>query len=200
MTETYINISLGDEKAKDIAEILSNKSCKKILELLTEKELTETEIAEKLDLPINTVDYNVKKILKSGLIESTNHWWSVKGKKMPSYKISNKKIIISPKKFSSAILLLPALAVGSTIAYIIKKLTTEKIANTIMLAANSAESLPPTPDQLLATGARIAEPIANTAITTTPFLQTIHGWEWFLIGIWLGTILFFVLNKVFERR
>lgn len=198
MTETYINISLGDEKAKDIAEVLSNKSCKKILELLTEKELTETEIADKLKLPINTVDYNVKKILKSGLIESTNHWWSVKGKKMPSYKISNKKIIISPRKFSSATLLLPVLAVGSTIAYIIKKLTTEKIADQVIQTAGYAESLPPMPDQLLAASAKMAEPIV--AVTTTPFLQTIHGWEWFLIGIWFGTILFFVLNKVFERR
>jgi DNA-binding transcriptional ArsR family regulator len=194
MEETYINISLGDEKAKDIAEILSNKSCKKILELLTEKELTETEIAEKLNLPLNTVDYNVKKILKSGLIESTSHWWSVKGKKMPSYKISNKKIIISPKKFSTTILLLPTLAIGGAITYIIKKLTTERVTD--QLLQTSSYGLPPMPEEAATTMTKLYEPI----VTNTQFIQTIHGWQWFLIGIWLGIILFFAINYFYDRK
>jgi len=49
-------------------------------------------------MPINSVQYNVEKLLESGIIESTNSFWSVKGKKMPSYKVANKLIVISPKK------------------------------------------------------------------------------------------------------
>ena len=67
---------------------------KKILSLIAEKEATGSEIANELNLPLNTVGYNIDKLLKAGLIEtSKNFFWSLKGKKMPTYKISNKKVI-----------------------------------------------------------------------------------------------------------
>ena len=98
-------IDLNDEKSKKIAHVLGNKTCKKIIEFLAEtKEASEKDISDNLNLPINTIEYNLKKLIESDLIEKTkNFFWSKKGKKIMMYRLSNKSIIISPgsKKISS---------------------------------------------------------------------------------------------------
>lgn len=104
MSEKYFNIDIDDPRASAIAEVMSNKTAKKILSIIAEKELTESDIASELDIPLNTVGYNIDKLLKAGLIEkSKSFFWSVKGKKMPTYKLSNKKILISPKRMIPAV-------------------------------------------------------------------------------------------------
>jgi len=91
-------IDLEDERLGKISEILANKTCKKILSLLAERELSESDISKKLKLPINTVEYNLKKLVAVGLIEKgKSFFWSEKGKKIPLYKATRKIIIISPR-------------------------------------------------------------------------------------------------------
>ena len=100
MAEKYLMLNLEDEQLKNMAEVLSNKTCKKILDLLAEKNYSEADLAKDLGIPINTAEYNLKKLVNAGLIEKAKeHFWSVKGKKIPVYTLSNKKIIISPKKY-----------------------------------------------------------------------------------------------------
>lgn len=98
-SEKYIELNLNDPKSVKIAEVMANKTCKKILVFLAEEnEKSATDISKQLKLPMNTVDYNLKKLLESGLIEKNlSFFWSVKGKKIPTYSVSNKKIIISTK-------------------------------------------------------------------------------------------------------
>jgi len=90
-------ILMGFNEAGDIAEILKNKTCKKILDYLVDRrEASEKDIADGLGMAINTVEYNLKKLIGSGLIKKTsNFFWSVKGKKIPMYKLAKKHIIIS---------------------------------------------------------------------------------------------------------
>ena len=91
---------MNDPASEKVAEILGNKTCKKILGLLAEREgeLSVGDISKELGIAINTVDYNVKKLVESGLIDkSSSFFWSVKGRKIPTYKIANKQIIISTK-------------------------------------------------------------------------------------------------------
>ena len=98
MADKYINVDLDDPRTSNIGEVISNPSCKKILGLLAEKEMSESDIAQTLKIPLNTVGYNIKKLIDSGLIEkSKNYFWSVKGKRISTYRVSNKKIVISPK-------------------------------------------------------------------------------------------------------
>jgi len=100
MTQSKIEFNINDARAGKIAEVISNKTCKKILNLIAEndKELSVGDISNRLGIPINTADYNVKKLMDAELIEKTSSFfWSVKGKKIPTYRIANKKIIISPK-------------------------------------------------------------------------------------------------------
>ncbi len=94
-----ISIDLGDPRTGLVAEALSNKTCVKILDLLAAQELTASDIASKLNIPLNTTGYNLEKLIKAGLVEkSNNFFWSVKGKKTPIYRVANKKIVISPKR------------------------------------------------------------------------------------------------------
>ena len=85
MSDSYFNVDLNDPRASAIAEVLSNKSCKAILALLAEQsEISEGEIAVKLGMPLNTVGYNMKKLVEAGFVEkSSGFFWSVKGKRVP---------------------------------------------------------------------------------------------------------------------
>lgn len=98
--DKFILMGLEDSRSKDIAEVLGNKTARKILDYLSEtKEASEKDIADGLKIPINTVEYNLNKLIKSGLVEKTkNFFWSKKGKKIEMYKLARKHIIISPNK------------------------------------------------------------------------------------------------------
>lgn len=98
--EKFMLISLEDPKMKGLSEVLSNKTCKKIIDYLAEnEEASQKDLSDSLDLPLNTVEYNIKKLVESGLVQKRkNFFWSKKGKKIVMYELSNKSIIISPKK------------------------------------------------------------------------------------------------------
>ena len=98
--DKFILMGLDDERAGSIAEVLKNPTCKKILDFLGDvKEASEKDISDKLNMPINTIEYNLNKLVKSGLVDKAkNFFWSVKGKKIPMYKLARKHIIISPNK------------------------------------------------------------------------------------------------------
>lgn len=126
----FILVSIDDKRSKKIAEVLGNKTSKKIIDILAENsELSEKDISDSLNLPLNTIEYNLKKLLSSEMVEKTkNFFWSEKGKRIPMYRLSGKSIIISPKssKISSKIKsLLPAVLVSGIGAFIIKILFSE---------------------------------------------------------------------------
>ena len=218
-----IQISLGDEKAKDVAEVLGNKTCNKILDYLVENEGTVSEISDKLNIPLNTVDYNIKKLVKAGLIESSSHFWSVKGKKMPAYKISNKKIIISPKSSLNKAFLwvlgitgLVALTVRqfftTTINYAYNQTTLKEVGVSegarLMTDSNlQEESIAMVSDHAVE-GAVIANETVNgimneTITTSTNLIEvsfTTSPWTWFLIGAWFAVLLFFIVNYINVKK
>lgn len=96
--QSFLLVSLKEDKAKQLANVISNESCRKILDYLAEKEdATETEIAKDLGLPISTVHYNLQHLMKSGIISVEEFHYSEKGKEVNHYKLANKYIIIAPK-------------------------------------------------------------------------------------------------------
>jgi len=98
--EKFILASLED--SKDLGEIISNKTSKRILEYLSNKnKVSETALAKELSLPLSTVHYNMEKLKESGLITSKLFKWSEKGNKIYLYSLANKLIIIAPKKIHS---------------------------------------------------------------------------------------------------
>jgi len=96
--EKFLLVSLNEKKAKKLAQIISNDTCRKIIDMLSEKEFTETEIAEKLKIPISTVHYNLQHLMKAKLITVDEFHYSKKGKEINHYKLANKFIIIAPRE------------------------------------------------------------------------------------------------------
>ena len=99
--EKFLLVSLNEDKAKKLAQIVSNDTCRKIINFLTEKEATETEIAKEMKIPISTVHYNLKHLIKAGLVTAEEYHYSKKGKEINHYKLANKYIIIAPKETKS---------------------------------------------------------------------------------------------------
>ena len=95
--KNFLLLSMEDNKIKKISNVISNESCRKILDYLSTKDATESEIASKLNIPISTVHYNLQQLAETGLIESKEFHYSEKGKEVSHYKLANKYIIIAPK-------------------------------------------------------------------------------------------------------
>lgn len=175
MEKKYVNLSLDDKRTGRIAEVLSNKTCRKILDLLMEKELSESGIAKELNSPINTVDYNVKKLIKSGLIEEKSFFWSKKKKRVSVYKVANKKIIISPKRLVSDKIrkVLPAFLISFIFTVFV-------YLNNFYFKSKSVESL-----------ARVMD---SGGLEKGVGFLGLGLVEWFLIFVWTGIILFTIIS------
>ncbi|MFA6089694.1 MAG: helix-turn-helix domain-containing protein [Candidatus Woesearchaeota archaeon] len=177
----FILISMDDNRAKKLADVLGNKTCNKIIDFLAEKNASEKDIADALKIPINTIEYNLNKLLSAGLVEkSKNYFWSRKGKKIDIYKVSNKSIIISPKnKISSKIKsIVPAvlLSLAGTIGikyYYSSQEATRQIAND--LAVKSASAMAE------------SENYFSSA-------QAFPVWGWFLIGSLTAILIITIIN------
>ncbi|PIN93922.1 hypothetical protein COU54_01155 [Candidatus Pacearchaeota archaeon CG10_big_fil_rev_8_21_14_0_10_31_24] len=181
MTSKSIMIDVDDPKAAEIAEVVANSSCRKIIGLLAEDEMSENEIASKLGIPINTVGYNIKKLVKSGFIESTRKTlWSVKGKKVLRYRVSEKKIVISSKRKIKGIL--PAIFASAIGALGIKLFYGTKgiaYSSSQEFVANSVDSVSP-PVVALEAGVSADRFVDAGSIVSSSGIELY--WLWFFGG------------------
>lgn len=195
MDDTQILISIDDERAKSISEVISNKTCKQILNYLSENEGTVSDVSNALKIPINTVDYNIKKLVKAELIEKKSFFWSVKGKKMPVYSVSNKRIIISPKSksFAGCLKYLIAFLVTGFFAFVLKffDFGKEKVGmvNDDGFGVMSIETFEKSTDVATKTGEVVFSGYLGMEV-----------WLWFLFGAWFTILLFFIISLFSERR
>ncbi|MEM3405434.1 MAG: winged helix-turn-helix domain-containing protein [Candidatus Pacearchaeota archaeon] len=95
---TYLLADLNDEQAEILGNVIANKTSRKILNLLSKRDLAISDIAKELNLPISTISYNIKKLSESNLVKIKDYYWSEKGNKMPIYSLTKKLILISPEK------------------------------------------------------------------------------------------------------
>jgi len=203
MTEKYVSIDINDPRSLKIAEALSNPTCKKILNLLSEQDMSATDISNKIKLPLNTIGYNLDKLIDSGLIEkSKSFFWSVKGKKIPSYKLSNKKIMISPKSLTASGVI-PAL-VGSL-------LVTAFLAST-NLFSNQAKAAEVATNQLTADYASSASSGVATGAAEIAKIMPLDYcpgiiqscssqpiWAWFILGSLFAILFYLVWNSISRK-
>ena len=87
-------------ESRKITQILSNGTSLKILELLGEKSMSATNIADKLNLPLTTVKYNLDSLVESDLIKVKQIKWSQKGRQVKIYESVEKLIVLVPSKSS----------------------------------------------------------------------------------------------------
>lgn len=207
MTEKQVVIDLNDPRSTKIAEALANPTAKKILNLLAESELSATEIANKLKIPLNTATYNLDNLTKSGLIEPTNKFlWSVKGKKINSYRLSNKKIVISPKSFSMKGIV-PAILGTVLISALVKYFTSSNVISQSSNLASQVEtgvaSAPSMAADIATSGAekvsgliaeRAPEIIQNCISSSQPV------WAWFFLGSMVAILVLLLWNLLSNMK
>jgi len=191
-----ILVSLGDSRLKELSEVLGSKSCVKILDLLGGEDLAVSDIARELGVKINTVDYNVKKLVRAGLIERSGHWWSVKGKKMPVYRVVDRKIVISPrrkiaKKFLWVLSLTGVLSLGVRYSLFVDQ--GKEVGSALPIAVESMAL----DGAKMMYGNGVHEEVFRSI--SDGFWGSLAGWEWFLLGAWGAIALFFVYSLVSER-
>ena len=182
MNKKYLLLSLDDSRMKNIAEILGNKTSNKMIDFLSEvKEASEKGIADGLKIPLNTVGYNLKKMIQAGIVEETrNFFWSSRGKKIKMYKFANKSILISPKskKISSEVKQILPIALLSGIA-----------AAGIKFYFDSKQSFA-VEDSSVALYA-----MEKTAEAGINFISASeYYWLWFLAGTFFSFVLFIMLK------
>ena len=212
MTEKYLNINLEDENSIKIAEVLANKTCKKILALIAEQEgLSENDISLKLKIPLNTVDYNVKKLLSSGLIiESKSFFWSVKGKKIKTFKLANKKIIISTKptyrKILPFVLIAGAAGFAANVFRNIFSASKNLYGSNFINGLNNNFAEKALNNGINAvSGAPQASDAASNLIATNSNMITFSSlfnnlWIWVIGGVLIGIAAFFIYKKISSMK
>ncbi|MGB9926932.1 MAG: ArsR/SmtB family transcription factor [Methanosarcina sp.] len=86
--------------SRKLTQILSNETSLKILELLGNKSMSASKIAEELHLPLTTVKYNLDSLVESDLIKVKQIKWSQKGRQVKIYEPVEKLIVLVPSKNS----------------------------------------------------------------------------------------------------
>ncbi|MBS3155804.1 helix-turn-helix transcriptional regulator [Candidatus Woesearchaeota archaeon] len=185
-SEKYILVNLEDEKSKKIAESISNKTARKILDYLSNKEESGAEeISKELKLPISTIDYNLKNLKKAGLIETKHFEWSQRGKRIILYSLARKFIVIAPK-FSNIKKelknILPLVGITGIISIIIQYLTKPR---PILQAAKSMQ------DSVLA-----EQSMAFDASQTDLIVQNHNYGLWFFFGALFIIVIYFLIKIV----
>jgi DNA-binding transcriptional ArsR family regulator len=186
--KNFLLLSLDDSQIKDVANVVSNASCKKILDYLADHDATESELAEILSIPISTVHYNLQQLQKAGLVIADEYHYSKKGREVLHYKLANKYIIITPKK-TTGILgklknIFPIIVVLGVIGVFLEMFT-RPFAVAKSLAATgivprAAESFPK--------DAPVSAPLVASHIPSIAL--------WFCIGAFVAIVLIIIFDSV----
>jgi len=198
--ESFLMVSLEEEKSKKLAQVLSNDTSRKILDLLSKNNMmSETRIAKELDLPLSTAHYNLNLLLKSDLVNDEHFTYSEKGKKIVHYQLSNKYVIIAPKKSSKVFEklkdFLPVVLISSLAAVVIKYFSSNLgtfSAKGNMMAIESA-----TYGGAERVADAAAEPMAQS-------IQTVSSNQdlalWFLIGSLFALLVSFIWTTWIKKK
>jgi DNA-binding transcriptional ArsR family regulator len=181
MKRQSIMIDFDDPRAERVAEVISNKSCKKMLSLLSTEELSESELASKLGLPVSTVNYNMKKLVDSGLVDKTRSLVSSKGKDVRVYRISNQHIVLSPRSLTRGVV--PALLISGVFALLVKFFGNTGSRNLVAKGSGALDLA------AMSTGAESSQGLVYSVLAQAP-----NSWAWFFLGALLATLVVMLWN------
>lgn len=98
MAENVLVLEPGDERAQKIAKAMGSPTAGEILQLLAEKPQSLTDITERLSLPMNTAKYHVENLLDAGVISVADTKYSVKGRTVKIYTLTDQLLIVAPRR------------------------------------------------------------------------------------------------------
>jgi predicted transcriptional regulator len=106
MAEHVLVLEPGDVRAQKIAKAMASPTAGDILQLLAENQKSLTDITERLALPMNTAKYHVDNLLDAGIISVADTKYSVKGREVKIYSLTNQLLIVAPRRSDIRSLLL----------------------------------------------------------------------------------------------
>ncbi len=199
MKKKFVLVSLQEKKAKRIADVLSNATCRKILDFMSSHDdVTESFLSKELGIPLPTVHYNMKALVDAKLVRSDEFHYSSKGKEVSHYRLANQYVIIAPAGEKASIReklksILPVAAIGGFFVSLLKlvfdwsfsssqaSLHAAPVMYDSAVAGVAAEAAPK---------ALAAEPVVKSASLPQPSFLA------FLSSHVLGAVVFFLLGAV----
>jgi Predicted transcriptional regulator len=106
MTENVVVLEPGDERAQKIAKAMASQTASDILTLLATGAKSLTDITEQLKIPLTTAKYHAENLLDAGLITISQTKYSVKGREVKMYALTDQLLIVAPKQTNIRSLLL----------------------------------------------------------------------------------------------
>ena len=106
MADNVVLLEPGDERAQKIAKAMSSQMASDILQLLAESPQSLTGITERLSIPLTTAKYHTENLLDAGLIQVSETKYSVKGREIKIYSLTNQLLIVAPRQSNVHSLLL----------------------------------------------------------------------------------------------
>jgi DNA-binding transcriptional ArsR family regulator len=116
MTDGIVVLEPGEERAQKIAKAMGSQTASDILRLLSAGPKSLTDITDTLAVPMNTAKYHVENLLDAGLILVTDTKYSVKGREVKLYAITNQLLIVAPRQADLRSLLLKYAALFGIVA------------------------------------------------------------------------------------
>jgi len=106
-------------EASSLAKIISSKTAQNMIKYIGDHEkCTASQIKNDLKIPASSVHYNLKALVESKIIDDSEFTYSSKGKNVVHYSVSEKILIIIPRKQTNPIelkTLIPGILAVSTI-------------------------------------------------------------------------------------
>jgi DNA-binding transcriptional ArsR family regulator len=106
MADSVVFLEPGDERAQKIAKAMGSQTASDILQILGEGPRSLTDITERLNIPMNTAKYHIENLLDAGLIAVSQTKYSIKGREVKIYTLTNQLLIVAPRQSNVRSLLL----------------------------------------------------------------------------------------------
>ena len=197
-SKNFLLLSMEDNKIKKVSNVISNDSCRKILDYLSSKEATESELAEKLQIPISTVHYNLQQLMETGLINAEEFHYSKKGKEVSHYKIANKYIIIAPKKTfgikEKLKGILPVALIASGVAAVIQLVSNYFSRANIYTSQRAIVAKSVAESEFKKGVVKSAQTLGDSTVGASTYILQQNIALWFLIGALFALIVYFLIS------
>ena len=106
MADNVVFLEPGDERAQKIAKAMGSQTASDILQILGEGPRSLTDITERLNIPMNTAKYHIENLLDAGLIAVEQTKYSIKGREVKIYMLTNQLLVVAPRQSNVRSLLL----------------------------------------------------------------------------------------------
>ncbi|HJJ31307.1 MAG TPA: winged helix-turn-helix domain-containing protein [Methanocorpusculum sp.] len=175
-------VEQGSDEARLISKAMASSTASELLDALSERPKTATELEAETGYPLPTIQYHMGNLLNAGLVQVSKIRYSEKGKPMKQYAAADTILVISPKQkpdeevrpvlrkygFTAAGFILGVAAVAAVSGNVLKRFTapqTPDAAGLMTMTAlhgDTAEMMEMTADSAVQNAAADAGAAMNT--------------------------------------